>query len=183
MPMFIITGSMMSAAILSPSASSSRSSAPASLNGTTRIQSAIPAGTPLDFGVAAGVSRPPMTSAPGSTEYISWSTWPWYEPSIFAITSRPVAARATRMAEEFDSVPELQNRTWSTANRRHSSSASATVVSTVTAKCTPLLAAWVIASATTGWAWPTAIVPNPLWKSKYSLPSASHTWAPFPRSR
>ena len=77
MPMFIITGSMISAAILVPSASNSRSTAGASLNGTTRIQSAIAAGTPFDFGVATGASRPPMTSAPGSTEYMSWSTWPW----------------------------------------------------------------------------------------------------------
>lgn len=65
-----------------------------------------------------------------------------------------------------DSVPELVNRTCSTWNRRHSSSANATVCSTVTAKCMPLRAACSTASATTGWAWPTAIDPNPLWKSK-----------------
>ena len=61
------------------------------------------------------------------------------------------------------SVPELVNRTWSRRKRRHSSSAKRTVSSVVTAKCVPVDAARAMASATFGWAWPTAIVPNPLW--------------------
>ena len=33
-----------------------------------------------------------------------------------------------------------------------------------------------------GLAWPTHMTPKPLWKSRYSLPSTSHTCAPTPRS-
>ena len=75
--MFIMTGSMISAAMREPSASNRRSRAAGSLNGTTRIHCDMPAGMPVDLGTDAGASRPPMTSAPGSTEYMSWSTWPW----------------------------------------------------------------------------------------------------------
>ena len=63
------------------------------------------------------------------------------------------------------SVPELVNRTRSSRKRRHSSSARSTVVSVVTAKCVPRAAALAMASRITGWAWPTAMVPKPLWKS------------------
>ena len=82
-----------------------------------------------------------------------------------------------------DSVPELVKRTWSQLKRRQSSSASSTQASTVTAKCMPLRAACSTASATIGLEWPTAIDPKPLWKSKYSLESTSHTSAPTPRLR
>jgi hypothetical protein len=37
------------------------------------------------------------TSASGTTENSTESWWPWYEPSILMILSRPVAARATRI--------------------------------------------------------------------------------------
>ncbi len=79
------------------------------------------------------------------------------------IVSRPVAPRATRIASIVASVPEFTNRTRSIRNRRHSSSASRTVCSVVTAKCVPVRAARSIAAATAGWAWPTATEPKPLW--------------------
>ena len=50
------------------------------------------------------------------------------------ILSRPVAARATRIASIVASVPEFTNRICSHWNREQISSASATVVSVVTAK-------------------------------------------------
>jgi hypothetical protein len=58
------------------------------------------------------------------------------------ITSRPVAARATRMASMVASVPELVNRSMSSWNRRQISSAKATAGSVVTAKWVPRPAAW-----------------------------------------
>ena len=79
-----------------------------------------------------------MRSAFGTTENITASWWPWYEPSIFTMSSRPVAARATRIALIVASVPEFANRTCSRLKRRHSSSANSTVSSVGTAKCEPL---------------------------------------------
>ena len=81
------------------------------------------AGMPADIGVVAGMSRLPSDSALGSTENMTVSWWPWYEPSILTTVSRPVAARAMRMASIVASVPELAKRTWSRSKRRHSSSA------------------------------------------------------------
>ena len=56
------------------------------------------------------------------------------------MTSRPVAARATRIASIVASVPEFTNRIWSHWNRSQIASASATVFSVVTAK-------WIASSA------------------------------------
>ena len=81
------------------------------------------------------------------------------------------------------SVPELVNRTVSRWKRRHSSSARATVVGVVVAKCVPVRAARSIASTTFGCACPTTLTPNPPWKSRYSVPSTSQTCEPCPRSR
>ena len=85
-----------------------------------------------------GCSRPPMRSAFGTTENITGSWWPWYEPSIFTMSSRPVAARATRIALIVASVPELAKRTFSSRKRRHSSSANSTMSSVGAAKCVPV---------------------------------------------
>jgi hypothetical protein len=78
------------------------------------------------------------------------------------------------------SVPELVKRTESRENLRQSSSAKATVVSVVAAKCVPVRAARSIASTTFGWAWPTSMLPKPLWKSTYAFPSTSRTVLPRP---
>ena len=94
------------------------------------------------------------------------------------ILSRPVAARATRIASIVASVPEFTNRICSSWNREQISSASATVVSVVTAKWMPWSATLRIASTIFGWAWPTTFTPNPPWKSVYSVPSTSHTCEP-----
>jgi len=50
MPMFIITGSMISAATSSPTCPRARSRAFWLLNGTIRVFSAVLAGTPFDVG-------------------------------------------------------------------------------------------------------------------------------------
>ena len=81
------------------------------------------------------------------------------------ILSRPVAARATRIASIVASVPEFTNRICSTWNREQISSASATVVSVVTAKWIASSAAFLMASTIFGCAWPTTFTPNPPWKS------------------
>ena len=82
------------------------------------------------------------------------------------ILSRPVAARATRIASMVASVPEFTNRTWSTWNRSQMSSASATVASVVTAKWIAPSAASLMASTILGCAWPTTLTPKPPWKSR-----------------
>ena len=97
--------------------------------------------------------------------------------------SRPVAARATRIASIVASVPELTNRICSSWNRSQMASASATVVSVVTAKWMPWSATARIASTIFGCACPTTFTPNPPWKSMYSLPSTSQTFEPWPRRR
>ena len=178
--MFIITGSMIRHEISLPRSSNSRSTAAASLNGTAIVHFAISAGMPLDIGVDAGWSRPPIASAFGTTENITVSWCPWYEPSILVTRSRPVAARATRIASIVASVPEFAKRTLSRLKRRQSSSANATVTSVVAAKCVPVRAARSMASTTFGCAWPTTLQPKPPWKSTYSVSSTSHTCEPFP---
>ena len=147
-------------------------------------------GMPLDVGSVVYQARScptpwrrPSTSASGTTENSTESWWPWYEPSILMILSRPVAARATRIASIVASVPEFTKRICSSWNREQISSARATVVSVVTAKWMPWSATLRIASTIFGWAWPTTFTPNPPWKSVYSVPSTSHTFEPDPRLR
>jgi hypothetical protein len=159
--MFIITGSMIRQAISSPRSASSAPSASASLKGTTALHASMPAGMPRPIGMGSGTG--PSFSASGMTENITASWCPWYEPSILATTSRPVAPRASRTASMVASVPELVKRTRSRRKRRQSSSAIPTVSSVDTAKCVPRLATRAIASATFGCACPTAMVPKPLW--------------------
>ena len=97
--------------------------------------------------------------------------------------SRPVAARATRIASIVASVPEFTNRICSSWNRSQIASASATVFSVVTAKWIPRSATLRIAWTIFGWAWPTTFTPKPPWKSVYSVPSTSQTFDPDPRLR
>ena len=104
-------------------------------------------------------------------------------PSIFTISSRPVAARARWIASIVDSVPEFVKRQWGSPQRRRSSSATAIEPSVGAAKCVPSSIRALTAAAITGLAWPTHMTPKPLWKSMYSLPSTSQTRAPSPRER
>ena len=109
-------------------------------------------GTPLEVGsvvyhdwspVPPVWNRMSSTSASGTTENSTESWWPWYDPSILMILSRPVAARATRIASIVASVPEFTNRICSSWKRSQIASASAIVSGVVTAKWIALLAALV----------------------------------------
>ena len=171
MPTFIITGSRITAAIWSGLSANASSTAAASLNGTTMTVSHSALGTPFEVGsvVYHAVPSSPTwkrmssTSASGTTENSTESWCPWYEPSIFTMRSRPVAARATRIASIVASVPEFTKRICSSWNRSQIASARATVVSVVTAKCTPWSATARIASTIFGCACPTTLTPNPPW--------------------
>ncbi len=64
-----------------------------------------------------------------------------------------------------DSVPELVNRHAGSPQRRRSSSATTIEPSVGAAKCVPSAIRSFTAAAMTGFACPTHITPNPLWKS------------------
>src|SRR4051812_42106848 len=97
--------------------------------------------------------------------------------------SRPVAPRARWTASIVDSVPEFVKRHCGSPQRRRSSSATVIEPSVGAAKCVPSSIRALTAAAMVGFAWPTHMTPKPLWKSTYSLPSTSHTFAPDPRTR
>src|SRR5215218_3967906 len=99
------------------------------------------------------------------------------------MTLLPVSPRARWTASMVDSVPELVKRQCGSPQRRRSSSATVIEPSVGAAKWVPASMRAFTAAAITGFAWPTHITPKPLWKSRYSLPSTSHTRAPSPRSR
>jgi hypothetical protein len=98
------------------------------------------------------------------------------------ITLRPVSPRARCTASIVDSVPELVKRQCGSPQRRRSSSATTIEPSVGAAKCVPSSIRALTAAAITGFACPTHMTPKPLWKSRYSFPSTSQTWAPTPRS-
>src|SRR3954447_18920097 len=181
--MFIIAGSRMSAATRSPMSSSTRSRRSASLNAIAFVSSVTACGWPPPNGTLPGSSRGPSASSGRRTETITASWWPWEEPSILRITSRPVAPRARWTASIVDSVPEFVKRHWGRPKRLRSSCATTIEPSVGAAKCEPRAARSLTARTTAGFAWPTHITPKPLWKSTYSLPSTSHTRAPSPCDR
>ena len=81
-----------------------------------------------------------------------------------------------------DSVPEFVKRQRARPKRRASSSATSTASSVGAPKWVPSGWRRATAAVIAGWAWPWTIALKPLWKSRYSLPSTSHTRAPSPRS-
>jgi hypothetical protein len=93
-----------------------------------------------------------------------------------------VIARIRWIASIVDSVPELLNRHSGRPKRWASASATAIESSVGCAKCVPWVTRRWTASTTAGLACPTTLTPYPAWTSTYSLPSASHTWLPEPRS-
>ena len=99
------------------------------------------------------------------------------------IVSRPVLARAIRIASIVASEPELTKRQRGRPKRRFSSSATKTASSVGAAKCVPSSSRASTARVIAGWAWPCGIEPKPLWKSIRSVPSTSQTFEPEPRSR
>ena len=127
----------------------------------------------------------PAPHAPGSgpTLTIVTSAWPWYAPAIFTTSSRPVCARAIRIASITDSVPEFVKRQRGKPKRKDRFSATSTASSVGRPKWVPSRWRAVTAAVIAGWAWPCTIALKPLWKSRYSLPSTSQTRAPSPRVR
>ena len=99
------------------------------------------------------------------------------------IVSRPVAARAIRIASIVASEPELTKRQRGRPKRALSSSATMIASSVGAAKCVPSSKRARIARTIAGCAWPCTIEPNPLWKSIISFPSTSHTREPSPCER
>ena len=95
---------------------------------------------------------------------------------------RPVATRIRWIAAIVASVPELVNRHNGRPKRRASSAATGTMSGTGWAKCVPAATRAVTAATIAGWAWPASVVPKPLCRSTYSVPSTSQTLDPCPRS-
>ena len=98
-------------------------------------------------------------------------------------SSRPLWARASRMASIVDSEPEFVKRHLGMPQRLASSSATATLSSVTAAKWVPSGMRSVTARTIAGCACPWTMEPKPLWKSRYSEPSTSQTFEPEPRSR
>ena len=100
----------------------------------------------------------------------------------------PVFRRASLKAASTASVPELAKNTLEPAGAlvmSSSFSASAIWVGLVKKLETwPRVASWLeITEVTNGWAWPRALTAIPPSRSRYSLPSASQTRQPAPRTR
>ena len=111
---------------------------------------------------------------------------PWKPPSATTTWVRPVR-RVSLNAASLASAPELARKTLPgpAPTRRSSVSASSTWGPEV-----KKLEMWpsvdicsVTAATSAGWAWPRVLTAIPPSRSTYSLPSASHTWAPSPRTR
>ena len=110
---------------------------------------------------------------------------PWKEPSAATRCVRPVR-RVSLKAASLASVPELvKNTRPSAATSESSRSASSTWGALVKKFETwPRVASCSVTAATSaGWAWPSALTAMPPSRSTYSLPSASQTCAPSPRTR
>ena len=93
----------------------------------------------------------PCVARPEPACASSPSTWPWYAPANFTSVSRPVAARASRIALIDASVPEEVIRSMSTPGIRCATcSASSTSPAVGAPKLVPSAAAAVTASSTAG---------------------------------
>jgi hypothetical protein len=92
------------------------SSAAGSFHGTTTVSAACAAVTP-------GLAGMPCVARPEPDWARRPSTCPWYAPANFSTASRPVAARATRIALMLASVPEEVIRTISAAGTRSTTAA------------------------------------------------------------
>ena len=99
-PMFAGTGSQMIAAGSCSAAAAATASR--SFHGTTIVSAACAAVTP-------GLAGMPWVARPDPASASRPSTWPWYAPANLTILSRPVAARASRIALIDASVPGVHH--------------------------------------------------------------------------
>ncbi|MBB5121987.1 hypothetical protein FHS36_005458 [Streptomyces eurocidicus] len=97
------------------------------------------------------------------------------------ILSRPVAARASRMAPEFASVPELAKATRSMPVSPASSSADSPVSIVRGPSWMPRDRCSRTASVTKAGSWPKRSTPKPMVMSTYALPSTSSRREPLAR--
>src|SRR3546814_5485584 len=111
---------------------------------------------------------------------------PWNPCSIATTCVRPVR-RVSLKAASLASVPELEKNTlpdpWAPSS---ASSFSASSTCGAVAKkfdvCPSVPSCVLTASTSAGWAWPNEFTAMPPRKSRYSLPSTSHTREPSPRA-
>lgn len=87
---------------------------------------------------------------------------PWYEPRNMTILSRPVAARASRIAAEFASVPDEAKATRSRPVSEASSSAASPVSGDRGPKRSPSERWRRTASVTGSASWPSSSAPKPI---------------------
>ncbi len=109
---------------------------------------------------------------------------PWKPPDAATMCVRPVS-RPILKAASTASAPELEKYTRpvrpKSARRRSASATGGSAVKRL--ETWPRVAIWSETARTTaGWAWPRAFTAMPPTKSTYSLPSASQTLAPSPRT-
>src|SRR6185312_8021767 len=113
-PVLHITGSVMTAAIASPSRLIASASASASFHGRMIRFSSRPCGRPGPCGTGRGCASGPALAMSGCLLQYTWSEKPWYMPSKRISFGRFVNARARRVAYSTASVPVLHRRTCST---------------------------------------------------------------------
>ncbi len=147
------TGSTSTAAIVSPRASIVSRASGAPYSSTISSATAL-AGMPRETGTACCPGPPgrPRTE----------SMWPWYEPRNMTTLSRPVAARASRIAAEFASVPDEAKATRSVPVSEASRAAASPVSGERGPKRSPS-ARWRRTASVTGAAsWPRSSAPKPM---------------------
>ena len=109
---------------------------------------------------------------------------PWKAPTVETILVRPVR-RVILNAASFASVPELVKNTLPGASNRPSSFSASAICGAEAKKFEtwPRVASCdVTADTTNGCAWPRQFTASPPSRSRYLLPSASHRYAPSPRT-
>ncbi|CAM5496509.1 hypothetical protein SFUMM280S_03068 [Streptomyces fumanus] len=110
---------------------------------------------------------------------------PWKPPSVATMRGRPVS-RPILNAASLASAPELQKKTLPSRPKRCSSCSARATGGSATNRletCPSEAICRPTASTTAGWAWPRALTAIPPTKSRYSLPSASQSRSPAPRTR
>ena len=121
---------------------------------------------------AIGVARDPVAALVGRTS--TSSKMPWYAPVNMTILSRPETVRATRIAAVTASEPVLQNAARSMPIISQTSFATSPASGVCGPISMPASSCALTASRMKSGLCPKKIMPKPLVRSTYSLPSTSH---------
>ena len=140
--MFPATGSTITAAVFVACSAKYAAKASTELYGSTAVSDVNASGTPGDPGI-------PRVATPLPALARRWSAWPWYPPSNLTTRSRPVAARASRIADMAASVPEFTSRTCATPDTCATSSSASSVSASVGAPKLLPRPAWARMASTT----------------------------------